>query len=160
MDALREEAGISLRRMYRLYPSKDALVAGYLRWRDERWRTWLRQRVEQRAPQPSARPLAVFDALAEWFADEGFRGCALVNASAELGETIPAVHRQAEQHKRAVRAYLAELLREAGHRKQNDDELAAELVLLIDGAIVQASIAGDTTAAQRAQSIARRLLAS
>lgn len=160
MDTLREEAGVSLRRLYRLYPSKGALVAGYLRWRDDRWRSWLRQRVEQRSAQPSARPLAVFDALAEWFADEEFRGCALVNASAELGHTIPAVRRQAEQHKRAVRAYLAELLREADHRKDNDDELAAELMLLVDGAMVQASIANDASAAQRAKSLARRLLVS
>lgn len=159
MDSLREEAGVSLRRMYRLYPSKDALVEAYLRWRDHRWRSWLSQSVERRCPQPAQRPLAVFDALAEWFADDEFRGCALVNASAELGDTTPSVRRQAELHKRAVRTYLAELLRQAGHSDDSEDA-AAQLMLLLDGAIVQASIGGDTSAALRAKDMAQRLLSA
>lgn len=159
MDALREEADVSMRRMYQLYPSKDVLVRAYLRWRDDRWRNWLRRRVEQRCPQPAERPLAVFDALAEWFADDEFRGCALVNASAELAETIPAVQRHAEHHKRAVRAYLAQLLNEAGH-PDDAEETSAQLMLLIDGAIVQASIEGDANSARRARGIAQRLLSA
>ncbi|MGI8781489.1 MAG: TetR/AcrR family transcriptional regulator [Solirubrobacteraceae bacterium] len=158
MDALREEAGVSLRRMYRLYPSKDALVEAYLHRRDERWRRWLRTRVEERCAQPAERPLAVFDALDEWFAGDDFRGCALVNASAELGETTPAVRRQAECHKAAVRAYIAELLGEAGHPGDAED-MAAELMLLIDGATVQASVGADADAAQRAKAMGERLLA-
>lgn len=160
MDALREEAGVSLRRLYRLYPSKDILVATYLRWRDECWRSWLHQSVQQRCREPSGRPLAVFDALAEWFADDQFRGCALVNASAEFGDTAPAVRRQAENHKRAVRAYLSELLKGAGRHGDDTDGLSAQLMLLVDGAIVQASIAGDANAAQRAKHMAEHLLSA
>lgn len=160
MDALRQEAGVSLRHLYRLYPSKDILVAAYLRLRDDSWRSWLRESVEQRRLQPSERPLAVFDALAEWFADEEFRGCALVNASAELGQTTPAVRRQAEDHKRAVRVYLAELLRRAGGHGADADEVAAQLVLLIDGATVQASIAGDAGAAERGKDMAQHVLSA
>ena len=158
MDALREEAGVSLRRLYRLYPSKDSLVAAYLRRRDERWRSWLRLSVKERCPQPRERPLAVFDALAEWFADEAFRGCALVNASAELGDSTPTVRRQAADHKRAVRAYLAELLTEAGRAQDDANDLAAQMMLLVDGAIVQASIAGDADAARRAKAMAEHLV--
>lgn len=159
MDALRDEAGVSLRRLYRLYPSKDILLAAYLRRRDECWRSWLRQNVQQRCPQPSGRPLAVFDALAEWFVEDEFRGCALVNASAELGDTAPAVRRQAEHHKRAVGVYLAQLLREAGHTV-DPEESAGQLMLLIDGAIVQASIAGNAGPAQRARDMAEHLLSA
>jgi len=157
MDMLREHAGVSLRRLYRLYPSKEALVQAYLHERDRRWRSWLRHDVERRCPDPARRPLTVFDALADWFAGDGFRGCALVNASAELGETGAAVQRQAEEHKRAVRAYLAELLADARH-PGDAEEAAAQLMLLVDGAIVQASIAGDGQAASRAKAMARRLL--
>lgn len=157
MDALREEAGLSLRRMYRLYPSKDALVAAYLHSRDVRWRRWLRESVEQRCSEPAQRPLAVFDALAEWFASEDFRGCALVNATAELGEAAPEARRQAARHKRAVRAYLAELLTGAG-RPDDAQETAARLMLLIDGAIVEASLGADDRAITRARAIAAHLL--
>jgi AcrR family transcriptional regulator len=158
MDALREEAGVSLRRMYQLYRSKDALVDAYLRWRDDRWRRWLRQSVEQRCPQAAGRPLAVFDALEEWFATDGFRGCALVNAAAELSARTPAVRRRAGAHKAAVRRYLATLLDQTGRRDAED--LAAQLMLLIDGAIVEASIGADPRSAQRAKAIAARLIFS
>jgi AcrR family transcriptional regulator len=157
MDALREEAGVSLRRLYHLYPSKDTLIEAYVRRRDERWRAWLEARVERLADQPSERPLAVFDALAQWFSSDGFRGCALVNATAELGERTPAVRLEAERHKHAVRAYLVDLLRKADP-PGDPDELASQLMLLLDGAIVQASIEADPNAARRARQIARQLL--
>lgn len=156
MDALREEADVSLRRMYRLYPSKDALVEAYLRWRDASWRRWLRERVEQSSPQPTGRPLAVFDALGEWFASEDFRGCALVNATAELGDSAPAACRVAKAHKRAVRKYLRALLNQTGQRDAEGS--AAQLMLLIDGAIVEASLGVDLDSAQRAKAIAACLL--
>lgn len=155
MDALRDAAGISLRRVYGLYPSKDALVVAYLDWRDRRWRRWLRQAVVNLdSDQPV---LAVFDALHTWFRSPDFRGCALVNATAELGGDAPGVRRQAKAHKRAVRRYLRELLRDADH--PSADTAAAELMLIVDGAIVQASVAADGQAAMRAKDLARRLLA-
>ncbi|MGI8629258.1 MAG: TetR/AcrR family transcriptional regulator [Solirubrobacteraceae bacterium] len=157
MDALRDEARVSLRRMYRLYPSKDAIVEAYLRRRDERWRKWLRDSVEQRSALPADRPLAVFDALAEWFAREDFRGCAMANATAELGEQHPAIGHRAKRHKDAVRAYLIELLRKAG-QPEDPTEVASQLMLLVDGAIVQASIEADQHAAHRAKLMAKRLL--
>ena len=157
MDALRREAGVSLRRLYALYRSKDALVAAYLDGRDRRWRAWLREAVEARSPDPAGRPLAVFDALEEWFSGPDFRGCALVNAVAELGDSSASVRRQAEEHKRGVRAYLAELLR-GGGRDGDPEAGAADLLLLVDGAIAQAAL-GDRDAAARAAALARRLLA-
>lgn len=158
MDALRAEAGVSLRRVYKLYASKGELVEAYLRWRDEGWRRWLREAVERRCPSAENRPLGVFDALGEWFASDEFRGCALVNATAELGETTPAVRRQAERHKHAVRAYLEKLLVESG-RSDEARETAAGLMLLIDGTIVEASLGADSRAPERAKEIARSWLA-
>ena len=38
MDDLREGSGLSLKRLYALYPAKEQLVEAYLRRRDVRWR--------------------------------------------------------------------------------------------------------------------------
>ncbi|MFE6931078.1 helix-turn-helix domain-containing protein, partial [Streptomyces sp. NPDC057699] len=38
MDAVRSASGVSLKRLYQLFPSKDALVLEFLRQRDVRWR--------------------------------------------------------------------------------------------------------------------------
>lgn len=37
IDEVRTAAGVSLKRLYQLYPSKQHLVAAYLDARDERW---------------------------------------------------------------------------------------------------------------------------
>lgn len=136
--------------------SKEALIEAYLRRRNETWRRWLRDTVERRCPDPARPPLAVFDAVHEWCQSDGFRGCALVNASAELGQTTPVARGQAEQHKRAVRAYLTELLSQAD--QSHAEDLAAQLMIVLDGAIAQAAVAADRRAADRAKTIAEGLL--
>lgn len=85
MDELRTAAGVSLKRLYQCFPAKHDLVEAYLRRRDTRWRTALAQYVDAHADGPADRPLAVFDWLGDWFAEDGFRGCAFINAYGELG---------------------------------------------------------------------------
>lgn len=47
MDAVRSASGVSLKRLYQLFPSKDALVLEFLRQRDVRWRLRLADHVEE-----------------------------------------------------------------------------------------------------------------
>ncbi|MEU7133529.1 TetR/AcrR family transcriptional regulator [Streptomyces sp. NPDC046261] len=155
MDAIRGASGVSLKRLYRLYPSKDALVEAYLRRRDERWRAALARHAGAR-PAGRERLLAVYDWLGLWFAEPGFRGCAFVNSFGELGTTVPAVAEAARAHKEAFRGYVAELVAEAGL----PGESTAPLVLLAEGAIARAAVAGDTGAAHEAREAARALLDS
>ncbi|GAA3076101.1 AcrR family transcriptional regulator [Streptomyces olivoverticillatus] len=153
MDAIRSASGISLKRLYQLFPSKEALVEAYLRRRDERWRAALRQYADARPPGRE-RILAVFDWLGDWFAEPGFRGCAFVNSCGELGATAPGVAAAARAHKDAFRAYLAALVAEAGAAAP----LADHLVLLAEGAITTAALSGDAEAAVQAREAACVLL--
>lgn len=80
VDLIAEVAGTTKKTLYDRFGSKDALVALYLLQRAHRWRDHLLARLEQGdAPVP-----AVFDALESWL-DRGLRGCAFVNAYAEVG---------------------------------------------------------------------------
>src|SRR5688500_3619405 len=65
--------------------SRGALVALALRRRASRWQAFAREYVE-RVPAGPERALAVFGALEEWLAEQD-RGCAFVNAHAEIGGT-------------------------------------------------------------------------
>ncbi len=76
----------------------------------------------------------------------------------EVADRASAAHQVADRHKRRVIAYLSELLTEAG--RSDATELAAELALLVDGAIVTAVREGTPDAATRARTIAQRLLAA
>ncbi|MBF6220899.1 TetR/AcrR family transcriptional regulator [Nocardia abscessus] len=158
IDRLLHESGVGRASFYRHFASKDDLIVAVLEDRDCRWLSWLRESVEAKTDDPAARPLAVFDALADRFARKDFRGCAFINTMVEVADRASAAHQVADRHKRRVIAYLSELLTEAG--RSDATELAAELALLVDGAIVTAVREGTPDAATRARTIARRLLAA
>lgn len=148
MDEIRAASGVSLKRLYQCFPSKDDLVLGYLRRRDERWRSRMTAFADQR-PTSAERALAVFDWLHEWFSEPGFRGCAFINSFGELGATTPAVTDIVRHHKDMIRDYLAALV---------PAPLADQLLLLIDGAITSAAITGNPDAARIAYDAAATLL--
>lgn len=153
MDDVRGASGVSLKRLYQLFPAKEQLVEAYLERRDVRWRGRLAESVARRE-DPLERIVAVFDWLEGWFAEPGFRGCAWINAYGELGATSQRVTRQVRAHKQAFRDYLGALVAEAGL----PPELTGRLFLLAEGATVTAGITGDAAPAAEARGAARLLL--
>ena len=152
-----EASGVGRASFYRHFESKDDLVVAVLRRRDLAWRRWLAESVSRLARESQDRPLAVFDALAERFAQADFRGCAFINTIVETADRDAPAHAVASEHKQLVIKYLDGLLAEGGwayHR-----QLAPQLALLMDGAIVTALREGSPEAATRARSMARLLLA-
>lgn len=160
MDEVRAEAGVSLKRLYQLYPSKEHLVAAYLDNRDERWRARLRTHVERHAVEPGERLLAVFDWLGLWFAEPGFRGCAFVNAFGEIGGGAPLVLAAVQRHKMLFREYLLDLAR--AYPTPDPEALADELLLLAEGAMSAAAVLPELRpdVAARARRAASALLAA
>ncbi|ARZ67465.1 TetR family transcriptional regulator [Streptomyces albireticuli] len=157
MDRIRAASGVSLKRLYQCFASKEELVEAYLRRRDRRWRGALAAHV---AAEPSVadRPLAVFDWLEWWFGEPDFRGCAFINAFGEMGAGSAAVADAAREHKAEVRDYLLGLVRAAG--AADPETLADQLALFVDGAITTAAVTGVSDAAGRARSAASVLLAA
>jgi AcrR family transcriptional regulator len=153
MDAVRDASGLPLKRVYALYPGKAALVEAVLIRRDVRWRGRLMTRA-MREHDPRERVLAVFDWLEGWFGEPGFRGCAWINASGEMGATMPVVAEQARLHKAAFRADLLGLVRGAGL----PDGTADQVLLLAEGAMVTAGTFGTTAPARDARAAAATLI--
>ncbi|MER7792563.1 TetR/AcrR family transcriptional regulator [Streptomyces sp. NPDC097640] len=154
MDAVRTASGVSLKRLYQLYPSKSALVEAYLRRRDARLLDGLARYVEAVPGPPEKRLSAVFDWLYEWFGEPDYRGCAFINSYGELGATTPEVAAAARAHKEAFRQYVAGLVATAGLPAP----LAAHLALLAEGAITTAAISGSPEPAREAREAARVLM--
>ena len=153
MDDVRTAAGVSLKRLYSLFPGKDSLVLAVLRKRHEMWTEGLTAAVDARE-QPRDRLLAVYDYLAEWFAEDTFRGCGFINAFGELGPTSPEVAAYAREHKRTFQAQLARLAADAGV----DVSLAPQLAILAEGAQTTAAIEGSPEAAVHARRAAETLI--
>ncbi|RNL86931.1 TetR/AcrR family transcriptional regulator [Halostreptopolyspora alba] len=154
VERLLAASGVGRASFYRHFASKDDLVASMLREYDIRYREWLAERVTALGGDP----LTVFDALAERSEWTGFRGCAFVNAMSEISDVDSEVHLIAAQHKNAVTNYIEELLIKAGYTDHST--LAAEFMLLIDGATATALRERNPGPALRAKTIAAHLLAS
>lgn len=109
MDAIRAASGVPLKRLYRIFPSKGALVEAYLKRRDARWLQDLARYVDVH-DSPAQRILAVFDWLYRWFSELDYRGCGFINSFGELGATSQAVAGIVKAHKEAFRRYVADLV--------------------------------------------------
>ncbi len=102
VDTLAAEAGVSKRTLYNHYPSKDALIEAYLT---------RRIRLIPTSDKPPAQQiLDDFDRLERAFAWEGFRGCAFVNAVAELKDPRHAANAIALRFKEVRRQWFRALL--------------------------------------------------
>jgi len=155
VDAVIARAGVAKRSFYRHYPSKDLLVVAWLQRTSRDWLAWMRAGLARRRGGPRERLLAVFDLLDEWMGQPGFRGCPFQNSASELADLAHPARAEVRRHKAAVRALLVELA--SALPDADAGELADELALLVDGAIV-AAVARGGRPAHEARRAAARLL--
>jgi AcrR family transcriptional regulator len=156
MDAIRAHSGVSLKRLYSYFPSKESLVEAYLTRRDGRWLGRLATYVAANADRPENAVPAVFDWVHVWFSEPDFRGCAFINSFGEVGSISPRIAAVVRAHKKAVHDYLLRLTREAA--AERPDELAGQLLTLLEGATVVAAITGDPSIARSSRAAAITLL--
>lgn len=153
MDELRAAAGISLKKLYALFPSKESIVLAVLDRRHGIWTDGI-EHAASTVTTPREKLLAIYDFLAEWFSTDDYNGCGFINAFGELGATVPAVAEATRAQKESFQQYVAELVREAGA----PEYLAPQLALLAEGAQTTAAISGTPDAARHARAAAETLI--
>jgi AcrR family transcriptional regulator len=162
VDAIVRAAGAARKSFYTYFESKDALVAAALTRRDERWMRWFIDGTLKRGRTPRTRLLAMFDVLREWFASEGFHGCAFLNAAGETASPDDAVREVARMHKARLLAFVAAQCDAwadaSGVERRVATRLARQWLILIDGAIGVALVSGDADAALDARAGGQLLL--
>lgn len=131
IDRVIAESGVTKVTLYRHYPSKNALILAFLDERHERWMAWFDGALRRFGDDAAALP----QALAEWFAHPRFRGCAFINAVAEIGPVLPEAVERSHAHKQQMQARIAALLSDDDRR----DARALALAIAVDGAIVRAA---------------------
>lgn len=153
MDELRTVSGVSLKGLYRLFPSKEDIIEQVLySWRDD-WEANLTAQVEA-TPDPREKLLAVFDLLAAWFASEGFRGCAFINSFGEVGGVSARIPGIVRAQKKEFQDYLARVAACVGA----PEVLAPQLAILAEGALTTAAISASPEPARQARAAAEILI--
>lgn len=156
VDAVVRESGVAKMTLYAHFKSKDDLVAACLERQGEACRSRF-GRVLAASPETARGRLdAFFEALAGWFAEPGFRGCPFINAASEIGDPSHSARRLAVEHQEFLRDALLGIARLAPGAAA--ERLAHEWLIIVEGAIVLASIRGDARPARDAHALAVRLL--
>ncbi len=158
VEAIVKLAGTNKMTLYKYFPSKDELVLAFLRKRDADFTDWFIARIDSRAESPRDKLLAVFEVIAEWLDIPEFRGCAFINAAAEFPLEGNPVHRVSAEFYDRFRGYLCELARQCGTARP--ENLAVQLSLLVEGAIVSEQMKRHSGAAAEARQAAEVLIAT
>lgn len=158
MDKLVVETGVSKTSMYKHFRTKEDLILAALDLRDTNFRTWFLNRVAELAETPEGQLIAGFDALAEWFEEDSYRGCMFIKACSEFQEDDHPIHQQAARHKQILLDHLTALARAAG--AEDPDCLGSQMLLLKEGAIVSSVLINSGAPARDARAAAQVLLDS
>jgi AcrR family transcriptional regulator len=158
IDEIIAKADIAKMSLYRSFPSKDALVAAYLRERDEAYWQWWDRVVAEHQGAPRDQILALFRSLMKRTARPDWRGCPFTNAATEFPERDHPGRKVAEANKRQLRRRLRDLARDAG--AHDAEKLGDELVLLFEGAYSSAQTFGPAGPAGQVVEAAAALLAA
>ena len=156
MSDIRDASGVSMRRLYTVYPSKRELVAAWLTDRHDTWMAWFTAGVDRHIAAGADPALAPFDAIADWVVAPGYRGCAFINSLAETSEID-------DSHRAIIAGHKRDLIEHLAHLAMRDHPdappwLPDALAVLVDGAIVQCTVFANTDALSAARSAVRQLL--
>jgi AcrR family transcriptional regulator len=150
VDAIVAELGISKKTLYRYFPSKDDLVIGYLQGR-------FRPLPEASTKPPAEQILANLEWIARSLTGtKDYRGCAFLNALAELGSEDSEARELAVAYKDSRRLWYRNLLSQLD--VDDPDTLATQLALLVDGAYAAVLVHQDPAKMRPAIAAARTLL--
>jgi AcrR family transcriptional regulator len=162
VDRVAAAAGVAPTTLYRLFASKDDLIAAYIERAGRLYRDWFDAAAWAGGADPRAAILAVFDALGEQVQPEQCRGCPFLMALAEFPDPAHPAHRAAVATKRWVRERLGQLTaalassgRASGGRA---DLLADQLSLIMEGVYASAQALTADGPARQARPLAEALL--
>jgi AcrR family transcriptional regulator len=153
IDRLIAESGVAKLTFYRHFPSKDDLVRAFLEDRHTRWMAWFVDALGRHgaAGGNGLAPLAA--TMQEWFEAPAFRGCAFINAVAEIGASLPGALKISQRHKAEMTQVIAGLLTDGAAQRARAEAAA----VAVDGAIIQAQLNGAAGAGKNLAMLLRAL---
>lgn len=158
VDRIAAEAGVAPTTLYRLFASKDDLVAAYVERIDAERRKTMDELVAAAGVDPRAQILALVDMWCDDIASGEFHGCPIMATLAEFRDAEVPGHRGAVAVKGGVRARLGELTSRL--HVDDPDEVADRLTLVIEGMLASGLALGPDGPAARARALAELVLDS
>jgi AcrR family transcriptional regulator len=139
VDTVVERSGVSKTSLYRLFESKDALIAAVAAEHDRLYWAWWDHIEERHADDPRALLYALLSGVAKQIGRPGFRGCRFLNLATEFPDDNHPGRVIAGANKEKMRARLATIVAKLG--VDDPDRVASQIALIINGAYVTGVVA-------------------
>lgn len=157
LDRILDAVGITKTAFYKHFESKDELIVAVLEHRDKKDIEDMIAFMKVRgAGDPRRQILALFDHLADWFRQPGFRGCLFMNAATEFPSPNDPIHKAADAHGANIAQEVAKLVVATGHPAP--EALTGQIMLMIAGAIASRHAGGQADSAETAKQAVSVLL--
>ena len=156
VDRIAAEAEIAPTTLYRLFASKDDLIAAYVKHAHEAYREWFRTALDGGGDDPRERVRALFDEQNAMLQPEICRGCPFQMVLTEFPDEKLASHQQAVRLKQWVHDQFLVLAEDLA--SDDPDRLAAHLTLIFEGAYASVQALGIKGPASNARSLVETLL--
>lgn len=118
---LKKECDVSLRTLYKYYPSKEAMIIGALEYRHRRYIRYLKENL----PENDAEAINyIIEKLHFWMQEHASKGCMSLHAMAAFPNN-PLIYQAVSEHKNEIYKFLV--------NQSKTRELASALYLIHEG---------------------------
>jgi AcrR family transcriptional regulator len=157
VDAIAAAAGVTKRTFYYHFDSKDSLLSAVLTIQHELMLSRIQGWAQRAAGKPAGLVKALFREFAAWAEQPQWRGSGFTRAAMEFAHSPGHPARSAaRRHKAAVESWLAEQF--ARNQIETAQDLARQVMLLLEGCNALILIHGDKGYADAASEAARMLV--
>ena len=143
IDTVIAKSGVAKMSLYRIFGSKDELIAACLAERDVSYWQWFDSVVARHPGNPREQLLAVVRGVALRTSKPGYRGCFFLNTATDYVDSGHPGRKLAVRHKETLASRLLKICRQLPARDPTG--LSRQLVLLINGAQATAGMLGKKT---------------
>jgi AcrR family transcriptional regulator len=157
VDTVVARSGVSKTTLYRLFESKDELIAAFAAEQDQLFWAWWDRIEAQHADDPRALLDALLKGIAKRIGHPAYRGCPFLNLMTEFPDPRHPGRTIACGNKVELERRLAVLLGKIGAHDAN--AVASQLALIINGAYVVGALAGPVGLGEHLTAAAAKLLA-
>lgn len=147
-----KEAGVAKASLYAHFSSKEELLKEYLQ-NTAITTNQILQQITNEKQTPKEKVLGVFDFLTQFSNETCFNGCHFLNVLAEISSDNMEVKSIIRNQKNKIRQLFLDIL-----KPNNQEDLADELYILFEGAIISSKVHEDLWTIKTTRKIVEKLL--
>jgi AcrR family transcriptional regulator len=155
VDELSVAAQVSIRTLYKYYPSREKMIVGALSHRNDQYFKWLDDGLQHKTG--TDRILHIFSRLSEWLDNNESHGCLFLNAMSSYPESN-AIKKLTKEHKNKLFHLFLDELKSLSSTIEKPELLAESLLVIHEGQTKSAMTRDTSDSNQAALKLAKIIL--